>query len=514
MILNLKILFVALSFFMAIFVLLANRFLIINRVFILAGDFDEKLKVDTTIMKINWVVNQIEQSNPNIPKVRPWSEWHRYNESCAYQTYHFDIKFNNAYWQMQKTTNETFYLYGAYYDNRTWPGKFAPVVRILGMVERPGLNITKNVMCQFWFENRTTPVIVKVYHIQYLWRPEWGYTKVDLKPYMLSCFIPPSSYHLVPESVSLVERPCQNATNNLRVIDIRPASGAKQDFAVCVKSLNFQHWAKISVRLVEWIELLKILGAEKITFYQLQVHANISKVLEYYKSSWNVEVVQTTLPGNYPNSPHLMDLFLTERLVVQVFQELIDYNDCLYRNMNLFKFIVLLDIDEVIMPLGLNENWSNLIYKTAIPKAREVEKNEKTEHNVTHSTFVARNVFFLDGMVDNRFSDIPNYMHMMQHVARTKHSPIGDRVKAFHATNTTFALHNHFARACVGEYGQSLNWCRSIQFDLEDAQLQHYCVANTKKECNVKKGHNVTVNDTAIWSTTVSYFTKIFTVYL
>ena len=37
----------------------------------------------------------------------------------------------------------------------------------------------------------------------------------------------------------------------------------KKKFAVCVKGLDFPH-QDISVRLVEWIELLNILGADKV----------------------------------------------------------------------------------------------------------------------------------------------------------------------------------------------------------------------------------------------------------
>jgi hypothetical protein len=34
----------------------------------------------------------------------------------------------------------------------------------------------------------------------------------------------------------------------------------------------------LSVRLVEWIELLNTLGADKIFLYNLEVHPNVTKV--------------------------------------------------------------------------------------------------------------------------------------------------------------------------------------------------------------------------------------------
>ena len=65
-------------------------------------------------------------------------------------------------------------------------------------------------------------------------------------------------------SVSVVESKCDQATNNLRVTYNPLKEGEKKKkFAVCVKGLDFPD-KDISERLMEWIELLNILGAEKV----------------------------------------------------------------------------------------------------------------------------------------------------------------------------------------------------------------------------------------------------------
>ena len=79
----------------------------------------------------------------------------------------------------------------------------------------------------------------------------------------------------MPASVSIVEEPCNAATNNLRVIFSKPAK--KKPFGVCVKALDFIE-EDISARLVEWIELLGILGADKIFIYEYALHPNATKV--------------------------------------------------------------------------------------------------------------------------------------------------------------------------------------------------------------------------------------------
>ena len=94
--------------------------------------------------------------------------------------------------------------------------------------------------------------------------------------------------------VSLVETPCQQPTNSIRrdcsllltlsgqIIHLRviynpvnPSEG-KKPIAVCCKALYFPT-VDLSLRLVEWIEVQRALGAEKISLYNLAVHPNMMK---------------------------------------------------------------------------------------------------------------------------------------------------------------------------------------------------------------------------------------------
>lgn len=118
----------------------------------------------------------------------------------------------------------------------------------------------------------------------------------------------------MPTSVSVVESRCDAATNNMRVLfDTIAENGKKHGFAVCVKGLDFLH-EDLSVRLVEWIELLSILGAHKIFFYQLAVHPNITKVLSYYEGTGQVTLTPLTLPGGQPNDPRIRHVFLGKKV--------------------------------------------------------------------------------------------------------------------------------------------------------------------------------------------------------
>lgn len=70
----------------------------------------------------------------------------------------------------------------------------------------------------------------------------------------------------------------------------------KDEMAVCVPSFmdNFPN----VLRIIEFVELYKILGATKFFFYNQSVTENVSKVMNYYKRSENVEVFTWRPYGN------------------------------------------------------------------------------------------------------------------------------------------------------------------------------------------------------------------------
>ena len=60
---------------------------------------------------------------------------------------------------------------------------------------------------------------------------------------------------------------------------------------------------------------------------------NVTKVLEHYTAQGKVDVTPISLPGHQPNLPVLQHMYLKSKLNNKRQNELIPYNDCLYRNM-------------------------------------------------------------------------------------------------------------------------------------------------------------------------------------
>eukprot|EP00092_Neocalanus_flemingeri_P040314 GFUD01043909.1.p1 GENE.GFUD01043909.1~~GFUD01043909.1.p1 ORF type:complete len:570 (+),score=158.65 GFUD01043909.1:188-1897(+) len=436
------------------------------------------------------LVNKLQPQMPNLPIVY-WQQNKNKkmgkNKTCAKYPDIYDLHFNNKYWQVTETSNGTFYLYGAYLDVRS-KNRLGPTVRILGMINR--LEPKVKTFCQLWFSDSKEPVFSKVLEYKYIWYKKWGNYKQGLfQPYLLACQLPKTHWGKAPASVSIVEHKCDVATNNLRVIYNKP-EGEKKKFAVCVKGLDFPD-DDLSIRLTEWIEVLTTLGADKIFLYNLEVHPNVTKVLDYYTSKGLVDVTPISLPGYQPNLPVLQHMYLKSKLNNKRQNELIPYNDCLYRNMYRYEYIALLDIDEVIMPIKHN-NWADMM--------EEAVKSSLKVKNETRASWNFRNVYFMDEMLDihepEHFKDIPPYLHMMQHVYRSaNYTKPGQYVKCFHNPEKALILHNHFPLGCLGGV------CTSYPVDTSLAHLQHYrqdCVSTLKKSCK-NDFKSVSVKDTTIW---------------
>ena len=97
---------------------------------------------------------------------------------------------------------------------------------------------------------------------------------------MLSCPALEAREDRVPVSVSLVQTECQQGvkpSNNLRILNRRRKDGEKKGIGVCSKSLSYIQDG--SSRIIEWIELIRALGADKIMLSVLFLHPNMEKVI-------------------------------------------------------------------------------------------------------------------------------------------------------------------------------------------------------------------------------------------
>lgn len=112
------------------------------------------------------------------------------------------------------------------------------------------------------------------------------------------------------------------------------------------------------LRIVEFVEIYKILGATQFYFYNRSITSDVDKILRYYQNNENVQV------NNWNISNNILHNFALQNLIFIAFidysskeleYEAISacYHDCYFRAsiVENFKYIVLVDIDEIIVPI-------------------------------------------------------------------------------------------------------------------------------------------------------------------
>jgi Glycosyltransferase family 92 len=170
-------------------------------------------------------------------------------------------------------------------------------------------------------------------------------------PYFVNCPVPNNVS--IPKSVSITSQPCENAENNLKIIDNQPPDGVKKEFAVCTKPLTYNH-RNFAIKLIEWIHIMRILGAEKIYISVRYLHPELNKVLAFFEKQNIIEVY----PFLENSGVSTIKIDSPEDITLQV----VSLNDCFHRNRNLYKYIVIPDTDEVIVPLKAEDmNWHDLL---------------------------------------------------------------------------------------------------------------------------------------------------------
>lgn len=404
------------------------------------------------------------------------------NLKCAPYPNIYDVNYQNTYWQRfipkSNLSFVTIDMFGAYYDDRPIVGQ--PVVRIISVINVASPNF--KVSCQMWFQGADKAIVTKVSKYDIIWNQKYYLVKDGVyMGFLITCPVP-KEMKTAPLAISLTNSDCERPSNNLRVQNNRPLEGFKKDFAVCVKGLDFP-FDDDSISLVEFLEANSMFGVDKVIAYNLGVHPNVSKVLDYYIQQEKLEIHPYSMPANLPNEPYLRHMFIKNRHLIKILQELIPYNDCFYKNIHMYNYILVLDIDEIFVPnTGTN-------YKEMLMELKKIDKN-------TYSTYFARNKIFVKNSNDNTVHlNVPKHMEMLQitTVAENYERPYVVNVKSIFNTADLLTLNNHMPYDCV-------KTCKKKEIPNNIGQLNHYrkkCFYDNRNTC--KSNDYKVVNDTSLW---------------
>ncbi|XP_040190480.1 glycosyltransferase family 92 protein F13G3.3-like [Rana temporaria] len=137
----------------------------------------------------------------------------------------------------------------------------------------------------------------------------------------------------------------------------RPPQPISSNFTVCISTL-FGNYNNV-LQMIQSIEMYKILGASRVTIYTTNCSRNVDKVLRHYIDEGTLEVVPWPIDRHLQTSKKWR---FSKGLKAEIgyFGQTASLNDCLYRNMYKSKFVLLHDIDEIILPVK-DWDWSSLM---------------------------------------------------------------------------------------------------------------------------------------------------------
>jgi len=196
-----------------------------------------------------------------------------------------------------------------------------------------------------------------------------------------------TSYYPVNSScmpVELAVKPAENMSQK---------HGKEATIAVCLQ-VAFNN--REPVKLIEWLEIQKLLGVSLVGIYNMNLVQPSLSISQKYAEEGFVDL-------RYSDDKGFSKEILLHGLAV--------INDCFYRHMYEFKYIIVIDFDELIVP----DNFRTI-----------QEMMSFLERNMSHTgavNYVFRNSYF--------FTDAPNYNNASKLAF----------LKSDHKVNHTFNLH-------------------------------------------------------------------------
>lgn len=189
----------------------------------------------------------------------------------------------------------------------------------------------------------------------------------------------------------------------------------------------------------------------------------------------------------------------SEDLVLKVWQkrkeELISYNDCLYRNIRDSKFILPLDIDEIIVPKDFYD------WRLFLDNLHQTSPDLFSEY----ASLSVRNSYFLK---DFEETSERGSIFFFKYLKRSLFSPKWESGKSFILTDNSLTVFNHYVLEVLRPGIR-----RTYFLPVEKVQMNHYrqtCSVGLLPECIKYLTSPVRIVDTLI----LKYFAEFNMIYV
>ncbi|CAH1794240.1 unnamed protein product [Owenia fusiformis] len=232
------------------------------------------------------------------------------------------------FWQQLQTSakDSKFYIFSAYMD-MLWR-KSERYVRLVGTTTT---SFHAETFCKLWYSDGKTETVPSINNAI---KENWG---MQYSAYFYLCTLPNKE---TPCAVSILSGRDSPPLNILPVHNNEFNIGlTKGEFGLCVKPLHYEYTKYL--QFVEFIELQQILGVEHFTFYLNTVSENMTKILTYYEKKGIIDVLPWKIDIKSQKEVRTENMFAA-------------LNDCLLRYRYRFKYVLMIDLDEYIIPYEHN----------------------------------------------------------------------------------------------------------------------------------------------------------------
>ncbi len=120
----------------------------------------------------------------------------------------------------------------------------------------------------------------------------------------------------------------------------------KFNFTVCISNL-FGDYNNV-LQFAQTMEMYKLLGVQHVVIYKTGCGPDLKKLLKHYETEGILEIIPW--PINQFLNPASGWNIKKHKGDIQYYGQLVTLNECIYRHMYQSKYILLNDIDEIIMP--------------------------------------------------------------------------------------------------------------------------------------------------------------------
>lgn len=310
------------------------------------------------------------------------------------------------WWQRVPNTKDKFFVYSAYHDDRR--------TKWIRVIAAARTRIAEKVVCQYTYNDGREPVIVV--GMNRLIRENWN---LKFSAYFILCPLKPPNT-AVPSHVSIIRQGDSTVGNRLVVHDNKKTYKNPDGIAICIKPLHYEY-NKVK-NLIEFVELNRILGVDHFVLYNHTVGPEVGCILKKYEA----EGIVTVLPWQ-------LDIVSQKEIRTEgLFAAL---NDCLYRTMYRYKYVLMIDLDEYIIP---HKNASLRILMTHL--GRNHKSAERTGAYSFQNAF-----FYLQWPDDEASKSLPYKLLTLQKTTRkSKFHAHKQRSKCIVLPERIVEMGNHF----------------------------------------------------------------------